>query len=358
MNIPFIDLKAQYLQIGKNVNEKIQDVLNHAQFIMGPEVKEFEYELAQYVKVEHAIGCSNGTDALLLALMALDIKVGDEVIVPDFSFFATSEVVSLLGATPIFVDINPDSYNIDVTEVEKKITSNTKAIIAVSLYGQCADFNDLNKFNIPVIEDGAQSFGATHYGKKSCGLTTIGCTSFFPSKPLGCYGDGGALFTNDEELAIKLRQLLSHGQSKRYIHSHVGINGRLDTLQAAILLEKLKIFDKEIEQRQLVANTYNEALSKKVKTPFIKPENTSVFAQYTIEIENRESFQENLKLKGIPTAIHYPMPLSKQPVYKRLPKADNPHTNQASSRVVSLPFHPYLEEREQTYIIEEVLKLL
>ncbi|MEC7276604.1 MAG: DegT/DnrJ/EryC1/StrS aminotransferase family protein [Bdellovibrionota bacterium] len=353
--MPFIDLKTQYQNISEEINGRINDVLNHSQFILGPEVKELESELASYVEVKHAIGCSSGTDALLLALMALDIKRGDEVIVPDFSFFATSEVVSFLGATPIFVDIDPVTYNISPTEVEKAITTKTKAIIAVSLYGQCADYDRLNKLGVPVIEDGAQSFGATYKGKKSCSLTTIGCTSFFPSKPLGCYGDGGALFTNDDQLNEKMRQLLAHGQSKRYVHSQIGINGRLDTIQAAILLEKLKIFEKEIQLRHSVASRYDKGLKGKFKTPTILEENTSVYAQYTIEVEDRERFQSTLKEKGIPTAIHYPKPLSKQPIYSDIREEGiNPLSQSAADRVVSLPFSPYLTEEAQDFIIKEV----
>lgn len=358
MKIPFIDLKAQYNNISNEINDRINSVLNHSQFILGPEVKELESELSNYVGVNYAIGCSSGTDALLLALMALDLKGGDEVIVPDFSFFATSEVVSFLGATPVFVDIDPDTYNISSSEAEKAITSKTKAIIAVSLYGQCADFDSLNALGIPIIEDGAQSFGATYKGKKSCGLTTIGCTSFFPSKPLGCYGDGGALFTDDEGINNKLRQLLAHGQSKRYEHSRIGMNGRLDTIQAAILLEKLKIFNLEIESRQRIAQRYNDALSEKVKVVKLLESNTSVYAQYTIEVDKRDKIQQKLKEVEIPTAIHYPKPLSKQPVYSHIKVPDNPHSDRASNRVLSLPFSPYLKKDDQDYIIDNLLKLL
>lgn len=356
MNIPFIDLKQQYNQIKESVTQRIQNVLEHSQFIMGPEVKELEDKLAQFVGTSYAIGCSSGTDALLLSLMALDIKPGDEIIIPDFSFFATAEVVSFIGAKPVFVDIKPDTYNIDPKEVERHINSNTKAIIAVSLYGQCADFDELNKFNIPVIEDGAQSFGATQNNKRSCGLSTIGCTSFFPSKPLGCYGDGGAVFTNDQEIALKIKQLLAHGQTERYTHSSIGMNGRLDTLQAAVLLEKLQIFDNEISLRQKVATRYDEALKEFIRTPKILGQNTSVFAQYTIETDDRANLQKQLKEKGIPTAIHYPKPLSQQPVYKGMTNTiKNPVSLNASKRVLSLPFSPYLGEDQQEYIIKTVL---
>jgi UDP-2-acetamido-2-deoxy-ribo-hexuluronate aminotransferase len=247
----FIDLKAQYRRIETDVNQRIQAVLNHGQYIMGPELTELESQLAEFVGVKHAIGVSDGTTALLIALMALDIGVGDEVITTPFTFIATGEMIALLGATPVFVDIDPQTYNIDVNKIESAITSKTKAIMPVSLYGLCADFDAINaiaeKYQLPVIEDGAQSFGASYKGKKSCGLTTIGCTSFFPSKPLGCYGDGGACFTNDDDLAKKMREIRVHGQDRRYHHPVIGLNGRLDTIQAAILLAKLSVFPQEVD---------------------------------------------------------------------------------------------------------------
>jgi UDP-2-acetamido-2-deoxy-ribo-hexuluronate aminotransferase len=359
--IPFIDLKAQYRPIEDKIKSRINTVLEHGQYVMGPEVKELEENLAKYVGVRHAIGCSSGTDALLLALLALDIGPGDEVIVPDFSFFATCEVVSLIGAKPVFVDVDPDTYNMDIEAMKAAINSNTKAIMPVSLYGQCADFDEINEIAtanaLPVIEDGAQSFGAEYKGKKSCGLTTIGCTSFFPSKPLGGYGDGGALFTNDDELASKIRELLNHGQSGRYLHTRIGINGRIDSLQAAILIEKLEIFPKEIEQRQAVAKRYIEALSGKFKTPTIAEHNLSAWAQFTIEVEDRDKFQEDMKKLNVPTAVHYPGALSAQPVYHGVYDVENEVTNAAASRVVSLPFHPYMSEEDQNKVIEAVLSL-
>lgn len=359
--IPFIDLKAQYRPIEDKIKSRINAVLEHGQFVMGPEVKELEKNLAEYVGVKHAIGCSSGTDALLLALMALNIGPGDEVIVPDFSFFATSEVVSLLGATPVFVDVDPKTYNMDIESMKAAITKDTKAIMPVSLYGQCADFDEINEIAVanalPVIEDGAQSFGGEYKGKKSCGLTTIGCTSFFPSKPLGAYGDGGAIFTNDDELASKMRELLNHGQSGRYIHTRIGINGRIDTMQAAILLEKLAIFPKEIELRQVVAKRYNDALSKKFKTPSVEEHNLSAWAQYTIEVEDRAKFQDEMKKLNVPTAVHYPGSLSSQPVYHGMYDVENEVTNSVASKVVSLPFYPYMDEETQNKVIEAVLSL-
>lgn len=357
--IPFIDLKAQYKTIEDKIKTRINDVLEHGQYIMGPEVRELEQRLAQYVGVKHAIGCSSGTDALLLALMALEVGPGDEVIVPDFSFFATSEVVSLLGATPVFVDVDPKTYNMNVEAMKDAITANTKAIMPVSLYGQCADYDEINEIAtanaIAVIEDGAQSFGATYKGKKSCGLTTIGCTSFFPSKPLGGYGDGGAIFTNDDDLAVKMRELLNHGQSGRYIHTRIGINGRIDSLQAAILLEKLEIFDKELEARNQVAKKYTEALGDSFKVPSIEEHNISAWAQYTIEVDNRDEFQKAMQELKVPTAVHYPGGLSEQPVYEGKFEANTPITKDVSKRVVSLPFHPYMDEETQNEVIKAVL---
>jgi UDP-2-acetamido-2-deoxy-ribo-hexuluronate aminotransferase len=362
MSIPFIDLQAQYKPIKDKILARINDILDKGQYIGGPQLKEFEEKYAQYVGVKHAIGCSSGTDALLLALMAFDIGPGDEVIVPDFSFFATSEMVSLLGATPVFVEINPYTYNMDVDSMKSAITNNTKAIMPVSLYGQCANLDEIMDIatanNIPVIEDAAQSFGAKHNGKRSCGITTIGCTSFYPSKPVGAYGDGGAIFTNDDALALKMRQLLNHGQESGYHHTLIGINGRLDAMQAAVLIEKLAIFDDELEARQKLAKRYSEKLSTKYKTPTITENNLSAFAQYTIEVDNRDSFRAKLGELGVPTAVHYPASLSKQPVYaEKFSHVSNPKSDAAASRVVSLPFHPYMDEETQDKIIKALLEI-
>lgn len=360
----FIDLKAQAKRIEGKLSDRINSVLSHGAFIMGPEVKELEQQLAQYVGVKHALAVSSGTDALLIALMALDVGHGDEVITTPFSFFATAEVIALLGAKPVFVDIDPLSYNIDPALIESAITSNTKAIIPVSLYGQCADYDEINRIaerhNLPVIEDGAQSFGATYKGQRSCGLTTIACTSFFPSKPLGCYGDGGACFTNDDELATRIQEIRVHGQSKRYYHTRLGLNGRMDSIQAAILLEKLAIFPEEVKLRQDVADRYAQLLPASLKAPTVSDYNTSVFAQYTIEVDNRDDVQEALKKKGIPTAVHYPVGLHQQPIFKELYPEEQSfvHSELAASRVMSLPMHPYLTIEDQKAVCLALTEVL
>ena len=296
--------------------------MQHAQFILGPEVNELEELLAEFVGVKHCITVANGTDALLIAMMALNIQPGDEIISTAFTFFATAEMMLLLGAKPVFVDIEPHTYFIDSSTIEAAITPKTKAIMPVSLYGQTADMDVINaiaqKHHLAVIEDGAQSFGATYKGRQSCGLSTLGCTSFFPSKPLGCYGDGGASFTNDDQLAQKLRELRVHGQNQRYVHTSLGINGRFDTIQAAVLLEKLKIFEDEVKKRQEIAAYYSELLKNHVVVPQVAAHNTCVFAQYTIRVQEREEFCKNLQKAGIPTAIHYPVPLTKQPLLQNM----------------------------------------
>ena len=294
----FIDLKAQYNLIKENVDKRIQKVLDHQKFIMGPEIQELEETLAEYVGVKHCIGVANGTDALQISMMALGIGPGDEVITTPFSFIATAETIVLLGAKPVFVDIDPKTYNINPVLIEQAITPKTKAIMPVSLYGQCADFDRINqiaaKHNIPVIEDGAQSFGATYKGKKSCSLSTIGCTSFFPSKPLGAYGDAGACFTDNDELAKTIREIRVHGQDRRYHHPRIGVNGRLDTLQAAILLAKFEIFPKEVEARSQIGQKYSELLKNTdVITPYIEPHNTSVYAQYTVQHQQQHHQQHH-----------------------------------------------------------------
>ncbi|MDD7805933.1 MAG: DegT/DnrJ/EryC1/StrS family aminotransferase [Endozoicomonas sp. (ex Botrylloides leachii)] len=359
----FIDLKAQYLRLEENVNRRIKKVLEHGKYILGPEVAELEEKLADYVGVKHCISVANGTDALQIALMALGVKPGDEVITPAFSYIATAETSVLLGATLVYVDVDPKTYNLDPALLEAAITKRTKAIIPVSLYGQCADFDAINtianKHGIAVIEDAAQSFGATYKGRKSCALSTIGCTSFFPSKPLGCYGDGGAMFTDDDELALVIRQVARHGQSRRYHHIRVGVNSRLDTIQAAVLLAKLDVFDKELVARVEVANGYSELLNKReqIITPYIEPDNISAYAQYTVQVENREKVQTDLKEQGVPTAVHYPLPLNSQPAV-----ADSdavvPVSDQLAQRVVSLPMHPYLSLADQKQVIEALVDRL
>lgn len=363
-SIPFIDLATQQERIKPDLDRRIQAVLKHGQYIMGPEVRELEEKLANYVGVKHCITASSGTDTLLIALMALGIGPGDEVITSPFTFIATGEMIALTGAKPVFIDIDPKTYNIDPAKIEAAITSKTKAIMPVSLYGQCADFDAINvianNYNLPVIEDGAQSFGATYKGRRSCGLSTIGSTSFFPSKPLGCYGDGGALFTNDEILAKVMREIRTHGQDRRYHHPRLGINGRLDTLQAAVLLAKLEIFDDEVADRDRIGTRYNELLKDVVVTPTIGLFNTSVYAQYTVQVENRERVQEKLQEQGIPTAVHYPVPLHLQPVFVELVLGDGcfPISESAGKRVMSLPMHPYLTDKELVYITDAVKSAL
>jgi UDP-2-acetamido-2-deoxy-ribo-hexuluronate aminotransferase len=358
----FIDLKTQYKRIEDGVLESIKKVLDHGQYILGPELKELETTLADYVGVKHAVGVSSGTDALLLALMALGVGAGDEVITTPFSFFASSEVIILLGAKPVFVDIDPETYNINASKIEQAITNKTKAIMPVGLFGQCADMDAINdiakRHQLHVIEDGAQSFGGTYKNQKSGSLATISCTSFFPSKPLGCYGDGGGCFTDDDNLAKKLRQLLHHGQGARYKHDLIGTNGRLDTIQAAVLLEKLKIFDDEMKQRQKVAKHYQHLLEGVVKTPFIASYNESAFAQYTISVSNRQAVLDRLKEDNIPTAVHYPIPLHLQPAMSSLlhKAGDFPEAEAASLSVMSLPMSPYITEKEQALVAHALKK--
>lgn len=354
--IEFIDLKAQQARLKDKIEAGIQNVLTHGQYILGPEVKELEEKLAAYVGAKYCITCANGTDALQIAQMAFGIGPGDEVITPGFTYIATAETVAILGATPVYVDVNPNTYNLDVAQLEAAITPRTKAIIPVSLYGQCADFDAINeiaaKYNIPVIEDAAQSFGATYKGRKSCNLSTVACTSFFPSKPLGCYGDGGAIFTNDDELAKVIRQIARHGQDRRYHHIRVGMNSRLDTLQAAILLPKLEILDEEMQARQRVAETYTKLFNDAGvnTTPCIEAHNQSAWAQYTIQVESRDDVQAKLKEQGIPTAVHYPIPLNKQPAVANA-NVSLPVGDAIAERVMSLPMHPYLTINDQEKIV-------
>ena len=358
--IDFIDLAVQQRKLRPKIEYNMHKILRHGQYIMGPEVKELEEKLAAYVGVKHCISASSGTDTLLIALMALGIGYGDEVITSPFTFIATGEMIALTGATPVFVDIDPQTYNIKPELIEAAITPRTKAIMPVSLYGQCADFDAINalaaKYNLPVIEDGAQSFGATYKGKRSCGLSTIGSTSFFPSKPLGCYGDGGALFTNDDNIAKAMREIRIHGQDRRYHHPRIGINGRMDTIQAAILLAKLEIFDEEVAARQRIGARYTELLGQHLLPPILAPVNTCVYAQYTVQVEKRDSVQKALQEKGIPTAVHYPVPLHLQPVFAGLGLKEGSFlvAEAAAKKVMSLPMHPYLSDEEQVIIAEAV----
>lgn len=352
----FIDLKSQYQRLKQDIDAGIQRVLDHGQYILGPEVAELEEKLAAYVGAKYCISVANGTDALQIAEMAFGIGPGDEVITPGFTYIATAETVALLGAKPVYVDVNPLTYNLDPALLEAAITPRTKAIIPVSLYGQCADFDAINaiaaKHGIPVIEDAAQSFGASYKGRKSCNISTVSCTSFFPSKPLGCYGDGGAIFTNDDELAKVMRQIARHGQDRRYHHIRVGVNSRLDTIQAAVLLPKLAILDEEMSQRQNVAERYNKLLGQAgiQTTPYVEPENQSAWSQYTIRVPQREKVQELLKQSGVPTAVHYPIPLNKQPAV-----ADSqvllPIGDQIAAHVMSLPMSPLMKASDQEKVV-------
>ncbi|MGN0864354.1 MAG: DegT/DnrJ/EryC1/StrS family aminotransferase [Stenotrophomonas koreensis] len=351
----FIDLKAQQARIKDKIDAGIARVLAHGQYILGPEVAELEEKLAAYTGAKYCISCANGTDALQIALMALGVGPGDEVITPGFTYIATAEAAAVLGAKPVYVDINPLTYNLDPALLEAAITPRTKAIIPVSLYGQCADVDAINaiatRHGITVIEDAAQSFGASYKGRKSCNLSTIATTSFFPSKPLGCYGDGGAIFTSDDELAKVMRQIARHGQEKRYHHVRVGMNSRLDTLQAAILLPKLEILDDELAAKQQVAETYARLLGEAgIQAPQVESHNTSAWAQYTIRVHNRPTVQKALAEAGIPTAVHYPLPLNKQPAVADA-TAKLPQGDQAAEQVISLPMHPYLSANDCAAIV-------
>lgn len=355
--IPFIDLKTQYQALKPQIQERINRVLEHGQYIMGPEVRELEERLEAYTGAKYCITVSSGTEALLISLMALGIGPGDEVITTPFTFIATAEVIVLLGAKPVFVDIEPDTCNINACLIEAAITPKTKAIMPVSLYGQPADMDEINavaaKHGLPVIEDAAQSFGAEYKGKKSCNLSTIGCTSFFPSKPLGCYGDGGAIFTSDENIAKACREIRVHGQSKRYWHTRVGVGGRMDTLQCAIVLAKLDRFEWEVQQRLEIGRRYNELMDlHNIERVQQRPDRTSVFAQYTVLLQDRESVQEVFKEAGLPTAVHYPFPLNQQPAYKDFGTADNtPVSNAVAARVMSLPMGPDLSQSDIQKIV-------
>jgi UDP-2-acetamido-2-deoxy-ribo-hexuluronate aminotransferase len=353
----FIDLKAQYLRIAKDVERRIQKVLEHGQYILGPEVDELEEKLADYVGVKHCIAVASGTDALLIAMMAVGVGPGDEIITPAFTYIATAETACVLGARPVYVDIDPRTYNIDPSLIEAAITSKTRALVPVSLYGQCADMDAINaiakRHGLAVIEDAAQSFGATYKGRKSCKLSLIGATSFFPSKPLGCYGDGGALFTNDGELATIMRQISRHGQDRRYHHVRVGLNGRIDTLQAAVLLAKMQVFEEEVLRRADIGDRYTRLLSDVVDVPQIEPGNTCVYAQYTVALDQRDQLITALKSRGIPTAVHYPSPIHRQPAFMKA-DAHFPHSERAAKRVVSLPMHPYLDVGSQDVICEAI----
>lgn len=356
----FINLKTQYAVLRTSINKRIEAVLEHGQYIMGPEVEELEERLAVRTGVRHCITVASGTEALLISLMAIGIKPGDEVITTPFSFIATAEVIVLLGAVPVFVDIERDTCNMNAALIEKKITSRTRAIIPVSLYGQPADMNEINLIagthGLTVIEDAAQSFGATYKDRMSGNLSTIGCTSFFPSKPLGCYGDGGAIFTGDDDLAQTMREIRVHGQSCRYVHSRLGVGGRMDTLQCAIVLAKLERFEWELQQRRELGALYDELFGNRIERIRQRPDRTSAFAQYTISIRQRDAIQAALAKLNIPTAVHYPLPIPMQSAYSQFHCPDEiPVAMAMAGTVLSLPFGPYMEAESVKQVADAVL---
>ena len=363
--IPFIDLKSQYAALKPSIDARMQRVLDHGQYIMGPEVAELEGLLAARAGVAHCITVASGTEALLISMMALGLKPGDEVITTPFTFAATVEMIVLLGGVPVLVDIEPDTGNIDAALIEARITSRTRAIMPVSLYGQCADMDAINevaaRHQLAVIEDGAQSFGATYHGRQSSGLSTLGCTSFFPSKPLGCYGDGGAIFTNDAALAQACREIRVHGQSARYTHTRVGVGGRMDTLQCAVVLAKLERFDWELAQRRALGERYHALLADLVapagtrgglRLLALRDGRDCVWAQYTVFVDDRSAVQASLTAQGIPTAVHYPKPVHHQPAYAEFCCPDCcPNSVIAGQQVLSLPMSPDLTHAQQDRVV-------
>ena len=361
MPLDFVDLKSQYAALKPGIAERMQRVLDHGQYIMGPEVAELEAKLAAYTGAKYCVTVASGTEALLIALMALGLKPGDEVVTTPFTFAATAEMIVLLGGVPVFVDIEPDTCNIDASKIEAKITPRTRAVMPVSLYGQVADMDAINaiaaRYGLAVIEDAAQSFGATYHGHKSCNLSTIGCTSFFPSKPLGCYGDGGALFTDDDTLAQAAREIRVHGQSARYTHTRVGVGGRMDTLQCAVVLAKLERFEWEIAQRLALGERYGALLAgvPGLDLLAVRADRDCVWAQYTVFLKpgsDRAAVQAALKAQGIPTAVHYPKPVHHQPAYAHLCCADCcPSSVDASQRVMSLPMSADLTHAQQDRVV-------
>ena len=357
--IQFADLKAQYAALRTSIDARIQRVLDHGQYILGPEVREMEEALSSYTGARHCIAVASGTEALLIALMALGLRPGDEVITTPFTFAATAEMIVLLGATPVLVDIEPDTCNIDAAQIEAAITDRTHAIMPVSLYGQCADMDEIQAIaarhgGLPVIEDAAQSFGSTYRGRKSCNLSTLGCTSFFPSKPLGCYGDGGAIFTSDDGLAQACREIRVHGQSARYTHTRIGVGGRMDTLQCAIVLAKLERFDWEIARRLALGERYRRLLAgiDGIQLLGCRPDRDCVWGQYTVFVDRRDDVQATLKARGVPTAVHYPRPIHRQPAYASLAGAGGlTQSERAGARVLSLPISADLTEHDQDRVV-------
>ncbi len=359
MKINFIDLQSQYQKYKEEIDLEIHNVLDTSGYIMGPKVSKLEENLAKFTGSKNAIACSSGTDALVLALMSIDIKPGDEIITTPFTFIATAETIAFLGAVPVFVDIDEKTFNINPNLIEEKITNKTKAIMPVSLFGQMSDMYKINEIaeenNLVVIEDAAQSFGAKNDVLTSCNSSTIGTTSFFPAKPLGCYGDGGAVFTNDEKLAEKMRIILNHGQTQRYVHTEIGMNGRLDAIQAGVLNVKLKYYNEEIQKRQEIAQYYNENL-KNVTVPFIEENNLSVWAQYCIRVENRDAMMKKCSDNNVPAGVYYPIPLHLQEVFSYLgyKKGDFPITEKVSEDIMALPMSAFLTKEEQDFIIKVI----
>jgi len=365
--IPFIDLQAQRARLGGRIDAAIERVLEHGRFILGPEVAELEDQLARYCGVAHAVGCSSGTDALVLALMARQIGPGDAVLVPSFTFPGTAEVAALLGATPVFVDVLPDTFNVDPARLADGLDAARgaglvpRALIAVDLFGQPAEYDAIEPacrdHDLVLVVDAAQSLGAAWGDRRAGAIGDLAAASFFPSKPLGCYGDGGAVFTGDHELAGTVRSLRSHGQgAHKYDTVRVGLNARLDTIQAAIVLAKLTIFDEELEARRRVAARYATSLGDAVTVPVVRPAATSAWAQYTVQADDRDSVMESLNDAGVPTAVHYPKPLHRQPAYTSFPTATGglPVAEQIGDRVLSLPMHPYLDEETQAVVVAAV----
>jgi UDP-2-acetamido-2-deoxy-ribo-hexuluronate aminotransferase len=362
----FTDLKAQYRALKKSVDARIQRVLEHAQFIMGPEVRELEEKLEAYTGARHCVTVASGTEALLISMMALGIKPGDEVITSPFTFIATAEMIVLIGAKPVFVDVEEDTANIDARKIEAAITPKTRAIMPVSLYGQPSDMDEINalaaRHALPVIEDAAQSFGATYKGRKSCNLSTLGCTSFFPSKPLGCYGDGGAIFTSDAELAKAMREIRVHGQSGRYNHTRIGVGGRMDSLQCAVVLAKLERFEWELQRRAVLGPAYERLLAPlapAVRPIRVRSDRTSVYGQYTVRASQRERVQSELKRRGIPTAVHYPLSLHQQPAYAKDHAGQSfANSERLAREVLSLPMSADLQAEDQKTIVSSIEEAL
>ncbi len=372
MAIPFIDLKTQYQSLKARIHERIDAVLEHGAYVNGPEIVELEKKLSEFTGAKHVLACASGTDALILPLMAAGIGPGDEVITTAFSFIATAESIVLVGATPVYVDIDPITFNIDPSKIKKATTKKTKAIMPVSLYGQVAEMDEINAIakeqGLFVIEDSAQSFGASYKGRKSCHLSTFGATSFFPAKPLGCYGDGGAIFTDDDKMCLAMKEIREHGSESRYYHTRLGLNARLDSIQCAILLAKMERYPWEIEQRQRISDRYAQAFdsikSKNFTYPKVLSHNKSVWAQYTITVDQRDDFQKKLMKAGIPTSVHYPRIMPDQPWYKaQVEKAgtvlqDWAHARWAANHVISLPMYPDMDNSTQEKIVDAVVKAL